>query len=483
MFDLASRLAGHSTATALLEGDSRVSYAELSERVLGTAGALHARGLERGTRVVVLGDPTADGVVAYLGIQAAGMLPVMLSPRSPLAELERRYDEVSPALSLVACAGECAVPTNSESFRPAGSSAVDFPVLGADPALAAAYHVARDDAAVVLYTSGVSGLPKPVVLTYGNISATRAGLVAAPGAGLDPATVAYAGLPIAHVFGLNSVVGTVLSAGGKLVLHTGFDPHAVAEQIARHRVTALSVVPLMWKALAATGDRELFATVARATYSAAPMPRSVLEAVREMLGVEVAGGFGLTETSGTICHDDPTQPHPGTVGFALGDTEVRVVDDGEDALPGDTGEVWVRGPSVARRYLDGTAVDLADDGWLRTGDVGMFDDEGRLDVVDRQKDVINVSGFNVSPAEVEVALELHPGVSTSVVVGDVEDDHEVVVAHVVPRPGATLTEAELVAHCRDQLSRYKVPTHVFLHRELPVTESGKAVRRLLGRTA
>ncbi|MDP1795656.1 MAG: class I adenylate-forming enzyme family protein [Acidimicrobiales bacterium] len=482
MPDLASRLAGHASATALLEGDARVSYAELSDRVYRTAGALHTAGLSTGARVALLADPTVDGVVGYLGVQAAGMVPVMLSARSPLPELERRYNEINPDFTLYGATIECALPANVSPFRPVGSDATDFPLLNGDAAASRASDY--DDPAVVLYTSGVSGLPRPIVLTYGNLEATRNGLVNAPGSGLDAATVVYAGLSISHVFGLNSVVGTVLSVGGKLVLHSGFDPHEVAEQIARHRITAISVVPLMWKALAAAGDRELFATVTRATYAAAPMPPTVLEAVREMIGVEVAGGFGLTETAGTICHDDPTDPHPGTVGVALSDTEIRVVADGADALLGDVGEIWLRGPSVATSYLDGSPLDGAQaDGWLRTGDIGMFDDLGRLDIVDRKKDVININGFNVSPAEVEVALEMHPGVSSSVVVGDVEDDKEVVIAHVVPRPGETVTENELVEHCRAQLSRYKVPAHVFLHRELPITESGKAVRRLLGRSA
>jgi long-chain acyl-CoA synthetase len=366
-------------------------------------------------------------------------------------------------------------------MRPALSTATDFAVLSDDPAPAA--DVAPDDPAVVLYTSGTSGLPKPVILTYRNLAATRDGLINAAGSGLDSTTVAYAGLPQAHVFGLNSIIGTVLRVGGKLVLNSGFDPHVVAELIARHRVTAVSAVPLMWKALAAAGDRDLFATVNRATYAAAPMPPAILEAVEAMLGLRVAGGFGLTETAGTICHDDPTDPHPGTVGVALGDTQIRVIDDGEDALIGDTGEVWVKSSSMAKAYLDGSKLDRARGGWLRTGDVGMFDDEGRLDIVDRKKDVINIHGFNVSPAEVELALSMHPAVSSSVVVGDVEGDREVVIAHVVPLPGTSPTEADLVAHCKDQLSSYKVPAHVFLHRELPITESGKAVRRLLGRTA
>jgi long-chain acyl-CoA synthetase len=476
MGELASRLAGHATATALLDGGNRVTYGELSDRVLRTAAALRAKGLATGQHVAVVADSCSDGIVSYLAVQAAGLVPVMLSTRSPLAEVERRFGEFDAAFVLVGAARDVELPAGLELARPALSRETDYVVLDADPAAPAA--VAFDDPAVVLYTSGVSGLPKLVVLTYGNLAATRDGLVNAPGSGLDASTVAFAGLPIAHVFGLNSVVGTVLSVGGKLVLNNGFDPHEVAELIARHRVTAISAVPLMWKALAAT-DRELFATVSRATYAAAPLPSAIREAVDHMLGLRLAGGFGLTETAGTICHDDPTDPHPGTVGRPLGDTQIRIMDDGEDAITGDTGEIWVRGSSVAKTYLDGTKLDRARGGWFRTGDVGMFDDAGRLDIVDRKKDVININGFNVSPAEVELALDLHPGVSTSVVVGEVEEDREVVVAHVVPQPGQTPTEAELVAHCRKQLSRHKVPAHVFLHRELPVTESGKAVRRLL----
>jgi long-chain acyl-CoA synthetase len=477
MGELASRLAGHATATALLEGEDRISYGELSDRVLRTGAALRERGLAPGQRVAVIADSCSDGIVAYLGVQAAGLLPVMLGTQSPLAELERRFAELEPACVLIGSSGELELPAGVSALRPALSRATDFESLTADPAAAA--EVADEDPAVVLYTSGVSGLPKPVVLTYANLESTRDGLINGQGSGLDATTIAYAGLPIAHVFGLNSIVGTVLSVGGKLVLNRGFDPHEVAELIARHRVTSISAVPLMWKGFAATGDRDLFATVTRATYSAAPMPPAIREAVEQMLGLRLAGGFGLTETSGTICHDDATDPHPGTVGRPLGDTQIRVVDDGEDALIGDTGEIWVRGTSVAKSYLDGTRLDRARGGWFRTGDVGMFDDEGRLDIVDRKKDVININGFNVSPAEVELALDLHPGVSTSVVVGEVEDDREVVVAHVVPQPGSAPTEAELVAHCRKQLSRHKVPAHVFLHREIPVTESGKAVRRLL----
>ena len=184
MPDLASRLAGHASATALLEGDARISYAELSDRVQRTAGALQRAGLPPGARVALLADSTVDGVVGYLAVQAAGMLPVMLSARSPLPELERRYDEIDPAFTLYGAAVECVLPANVTPFRPAGSSADDFEVLQGDPV--PSRPGGADDPAVVLYTSGVSGLPRPIVLTYGNLEATRNGLVNAPGSGPLP---------------------------------------------------------------------------------------------------------------------------------------------------------------------------------------------------------------------------------------------------------------------------------------------------------
>ncbi|HVT75815.1 MAG TPA: class I adenylate-forming enzyme family protein, partial [Acidimicrobiales bacterium] len=186
MGELASRLAGHATATALLEGGNRVTYGELSERVLRTAAGLRARGLGAGVRIAVIANSCSDGVVAYLGVQAAGMVPVMLGTQSPLAEHERRFGEIDPALVVVASDRECEVPAGNTVVRPALSAATDYPTVDADPSGVA--DVALDDAAVVLYTSGVSGLPKPVVLTYGNLAATRDGLVHAPGAGLDAST-------------------------------------------------------------------------------------------------------------------------------------------------------------------------------------------------------------------------------------------------------------------------------------------------------
>jgi long-chain acyl-CoA synthetase len=478
MVDLASTLAGHTSATALIEGEHLVSYAELNDLVLRTAAGLRARGLTSGARVAVAADATVDGVVAYLGVQAAGLVPAMVSPRAPSAEIERCCEHVDPALFLLGTHREVDLPPAVAPLRPAGGGETDLERADADPIGVAPCR--EDDPAVVLYTSGVAGHPRPVVLTHRNLAATSNGLIAAPGSGLGSATVALCALSISHVYGLNSILSTVLRAGGAVVLSADTDAALVGELVARHRVTALPTVAAMWKSIAAVGDPSLFRTVVRPTYSAAPMPPSVLATVQEALGLTLIGGFGMTETAGTVCQDDPAAPTPGSLGRPLGTNELRIVDgDGHDVPPGDYGELLLRGPSLTRQYLDGTDVDIDDEGWFRTGDLAAFDDAGRMTIVDRSKDVINIAGFNVSPAEVETVLAEHPAVAGSVVVRDIEDDREVIVAHVALIADRAATTDQLIEHCRDQLSRYKVPTRIVMHDELPLTEAGKAVRRLL----
>jgi len=478
MVDLASTLAGHASATALVDGEQHITYAELNELVLRTAAGLRSRGLTSGARVAVAADASVDGVVAYLGVQAAGLVPAMVSPRAPSAEIERCFEHVDPAMFLVGTDREVDLPPGIVPLRPAGSADTDLERADGEPV--GVVPCRGDDAAVVLYTSGVAGHPRPVVLTHRNLSATCDGLIDAPGSGLGSATVALCALPISHVYGLNSVLGTVLRAGGAVVLSADTDAALIGELVARHRVTALPAVAAMWKSIAAVCEPSLLETVVRPTFSAAPMPPSVLTTVREALGLTLVGGFGMTETAGTICFDDPTDPTPGSLGRPVGGNELRIVDgEGHDVPPGDYGELLVRGPSLTRQYLDGTDVDIDDQGWFRTGDLAAFDDAGRMTIVDRSKDVINIAGFNVSPAEVETVLAEHPAVAGSVVVRDIDDDREVIVAHVALIADGAATTDQLIEHCRHELSRYKVPTRIVVHDELPLTEAGKAVRRLL----
>jgi long-chain acyl-CoA synthetase len=223
-------------------------------------------------------------------------------------------------------------------------------------------------------------------------------------------------------------------------------------------------------------------TVTRATSSAAHLPPDVAERVRERFGVRIAAGYGLTETAGTICLDDPLDPVLNTVGRPLGATEIRLVDDdGEDAEPGDPAEIWLRGPSIFAGYADALdEVALEPGGWCRTGDIGVLADDGRLMIVDRAKDVIIVGGFNVTPTEVEDVLLIHPTVSAALVVGEPDDrSGERVVAYVVARAGAAIDATALIEHCAANVARYKVPARIEVRDDVPRTTSGKTVRRLI----
>jgi long-chain acyl-CoA synthetase len=358
---------------------------------------------------------------------------------------------------------------------------LDVPVLDGSGSLP---PIDPDTTAAILFTSGVSGPPRPVRLTHTNLAVVQRAMIEQQSSGLGRSTVALALLPISHVFGLNSLIGTMLRAGAGVVLLERFEPMQSLELIVRHGVTAISAVPQMWSAWStADGPDDAMRTVTRATSSAAHLPPDIAERVRERFGVRIAAGYGLTETAGTVCLDDPLDPVLNTVGRPLGETQLRLVDDdGEDAEPGDPAEIWLRGPPVFGGYVGEFADEQVHEpgGWCRTGDIGVLADDGRLMIVDRVKDVIIVGGFNVTPTEVEDVLLLDRTVSTALVVGEADErSGERVVAYVVPRAGATIDAAALVEHCAAHVARYKVPARIEVRDEVPTTTSGKTVRRLL----
>jgi long-chain acyl-CoA synthetase len=204
----------------------------------------------------------------------------------------------------------------------------------------------------------------------------------------------------------------------------------------------------------------------------------------ERFGLDVSEGYGLTEASPVVSSSHGTDAPAGSIGIPLPGLSVRLVDgDGQDSLVGDAGEVWVQGPNVFAGYwedADATAEALTPDGWLRTGDVAVLDDDGFLFLVDRSKDLIIVSGFNVYPAEVEEIIAGHPAVAQVAVIG-VPHPHsgEAVKAYVVVAAGAHLEEDDIVAHCEAHLARYKCPQKVMFVDELPQSATGKVLRKLL----
>jgi long-chain acyl-CoA synthetase len=448
-------------------------------------GALAARGIASGDRVAILAANNWYFVSAYLAVLGAGAIAVPLNPQSPPAEVERELAATGAKLSLVSPSGRKAAEAVDRSALPGYEGVVDVAdLLAADPA--PIVDRAADDVAVLLFTSGTAGAPRPAMLTHGNLSANLDQVLANPSRPHGVDEVALAVLPLFHVFGLNAVLGLTLRVGGTVVLVERFDPHSTLAAVAEHGVTVLSGVPTMWAAWAGLPDAEpgALASVRDAVSGAAPLDPAVRRAVRDRFALDLTEGYGLTEASPAVTsglgHDAPD----GSIGVPLPGVQVRLVDtEGQDALVGDPGEIWVRGPNVFAGYWDdpeATAAALTPDGWLRTGDTAVVDDDGFLWLVDRTKDVIIVSGFNVFPGEVEDVLAMHPAVEAAAVVG-VPHPHsgEGVRAYVVVRDGAHVDEDALVEHACRHLARYKCPSSIAFVDDLPHGLTGKLLRRAL----
>ena len=288
-------------------------------------------------------------------------------------------------------------------------------------------------------------------------------------------------LPFSHIFGLNVVLLASLRIGALIVLQRRFDAGLSLELIRKHRITTISGAPPMWQQWAvADAPDDALASVRSAASGAAALPIEVFTAIKDRYGVEIAEGYGLTETSPIVTWSRGIEPKATSVGKPLAGVEVVLVEeDGTPVEAGDSGEIVVRSPGVFKGYLDApdlTDAVLTDDGWFWTGDMGVFDDNGYLYLVDRIKDIIIVSGFNVYPSEVESILMEHPDVRGAVVVGTAHAvTGETVSAHV----SGEVNQAELDAFARARLSTYKCPTEYHFVDELPVAPTGKLIRREL----
>ncbi len=469
-------------AAALVDVDRTTTYATLGDLAACVAGSLTARGVEPDDRVAIGAGNDAGFVAAYLGVLHAGAIAVPLNPAAPPDELARELAAVQPRLAL---AGG---PTAS-TLSAAGAEVVGIDLGSLDTAPIERVDRADADVAVLLFTSGTAGAPKAAMLTHGNLAANVRQVLDHPGLALRPDDRALALLPFHHVFGLNVSLGVSLAAGAAVVLVDHFDAAASVARIRSERVSVVAGVPTMFAAWleldAAAGPSDAFASVRLAVSGAAPLPDEIAAGFHRRYGVVVHQGYGLTEASPIVTTTalDDHDPRAGSIGPPLPGVEVRLVDtDGSDVLAGDPGEVWVRGPNVFPGYWhdpEATARVLTEDGWLRTGDVAVVED-GELRIVDRAKDLVIVSGFNVYPVEVEDVLRDLDGVRDAAVVGEPHPrSGETVVAYVVPEPGVTLDPEAIRAGCARALARYKCPSRVEVLDELPRSIAGKLVRRQL----
>ncbi len=483
------------TVAVISRGES-TTYGALRDQVGRLRGGLLGLGLDPGDRVGIVAANNWYFVVSYLAVLGAGAVAVPINPMSPAPEVERELASIG---ARVVIAGPTARTTLSRLDRatlPALETIVtsegsDIPgsvplddLLAAQPA--PIVDRGPDDLAVLIFTSGTAGSPKAAMLTHGNLLKNLEQCQAHPGRSQGPDDVVFGVLPLFHIFGLNVVLGLSFVAGATVLLVERFDPQSAMESIVNHGVTVVSGAPTMWGALAALpgtrpGD---LATVRLATSGAAKLDPQVQRAIADRFGVGVVEGYGLTEASPVVTSGTGLAAPEGSIGVPLPGLQVRLVDaDGQDSLVGDAGELWVKGPNVFAGYWNdpvATAGALTPDGWLRTGDVAVVDDDGFLFLVDRVKDLIIVSGFNVYPAEVEEVIASHPAVAQVAVIG-VAHPHlgEAVKAYVVVEAGTSVEEDDIIHHCEAHLARYKCPQKVMFVVQIPHSATGKVLRKEL----
>jgi long-chain acyl-CoA synthetase len=440
------------------------------------AAGLTGLGVRPGDRVALAWPTSAEFVAGYLGTLAAGAVAVPMNPNSPATELSGELQGVAPSVVL---AGGSAPALAGEVLRelPPPRGEGDLPVV----------ERADGDLAVLLYTSGTAGAPRAAMLTHGNLQANLRQMLALPGEIARPDDVGLAAVPLFHVFGLNVALGLTLATGGALVLEERFDPAASLTLVRDLGVTSLLGAPAMFAAWAdlVGADGASMRGVRRAISGAAALAPEVAANFEARYGIPLWQGYGLTEASPAVSTSLGTgRNRPGSVGRPLPGVDVRIVDDGgADVLTGDPGEIWVRGPNVFAGYWQdpaATAEVLTPEGWLRTGDVGVLGEDGDLYVVDRRKDLVIVSGFNVFPAEVERVVRALPGVADAVVVGRPDPvTGESIELVVVAEPKGAVTEDQVRDACAASLARYKCPSTVRFVAELPRGLVGKALRRVL----
>jgi long-chain acyl-CoA synthetase len=326
------------------------------------------------------------------------------------------------------------------------------------------------------------------MLTHGSLLANIEQMNAHPGLRAHADDVTLGVLPLFHVYGLNVTLGLSLAAGAAVSLIDHFHPAETLARVRADGVTVIAAVPAIysaWLALdAETAPADAFAKVRLCASGATALDTQVARNMRTRFGVVVHDGYGLTVASPVVTTTAvANEPRVGSVGPPIPGVELRLLDtDGVEVLDGDPGEIVVRGPNVFAGYWNDSATTNAVlvDGWLHTGDIAVADADGWITLVDRAKDIIIVSGFNVYPGEVEDALRAHPDVADVAVVGEPHPrTGESVVAYVVAQPGRRPDPVELSRHAGRRLARYKLPTRVDVVDSLPRTLAGKLVRRAL----
>ena len=489
---------------AVVDGSRSWTYAALDERVNRVAHGLQALGYGRGDALALASGNSCEFLVTYFACAKIGVVcvPMNLGWRADeiayvLDHSESRGIVVESQLVPAVVPAVEKVPAVRDVIVAAGTGAAydetlldrdwrTFADLHADDAGNPEVFVADRDAISYLYTSGTTSFPKGVVGSH--LAIYLESLMVSAESGLDSHDRIACLMPLFHTAQLNGFGTPAVMMGATQYLLRGFDPDALLDLVERERITRIFALPMMYRALVERPDIRSrdFSSLERAAYAMAPMPDALLRSCLDVFGCDFYLAFGQTEMSPvtTFFRPEHQLTHPGAVGTQVVNVQIGIMGpDGELLERGEEGEIVYRGPQALNEYLKnpGATAEVFAHGWFHSGDVGRLDADRMLWFSDRYKDVIKSGGENVASIEVEKAVyAASPAVAEAVVVGlPHERWTEAITAVVVPKPGESLDEADLLARMRSHLDPYKMPKAVIVVDELPKTSTGKIQKNVV----
>ncbi|MGI5461198.1 long-chain-fatty-acid--CoA ligase [Streptomyces sp. CA-249302] len=485
--------------TAIVFGCSRLSYAQLHESACQVANLLAARGIRPGDKVALSMPNLPYFPIAYYGILKAGGTVVPLNVLLKAREVAYHLRD-SDARAYIAFEGTADLPIGDTARAATEGAEIglyvvdpsrELPWAGQPPTFDTVV-TDEDDTAVILYTSGTTGVPKGAELRHRNMRDNALIDEMLFDTSADRPDTYLCALPLFHSYGQTVFQNAALAFGGTMVMLPRFEPGAALRLMTQERVTLFGGVPTMyWAMLGALDDSVDVAALARdlrvAVAGGSALPGEVHREFQERFGVTILEGYGLSETSPVASFSVFGElPRVGSIGVPIPGVEMRLVNDDWSEVKGDAdaiGEIAIKGHNVMKGYYkrpEATA-EVLRDGWFRTGDLARRDADGFYYIVDRAKDMIIRGGFNVYPREIEELFLEHPAVSMIAVVGVPHESHgEEIKAVIVTARGATATEGELIAWGKERLAAYKYPRIVEFTDALPLTATGKILKRELG---
>jgi long-chain acyl-CoA synthetase len=473
---------------ALSEGSSETSYAQFNEKANRVATALISLGIKPGDHVALCTFNSGDWLVFYFGVLKAGAVAVALSSMLNKEELALLVNHSQPRIIFTEDEKLDALTRFKGSgglekiISPGGDLDLQQLMDKGSPSFKAIER-GRSDTAAILYTGGTTGTPKGVMLTHENIN-TSAHNVAFSERSME-ADRALCFLPFNHVFGQMHIMNATILSGGCLEILPAFDLDQVLNILTAGRATKLFAVPTVYvRLLGVEGLKEKMGAVRYSFSAAASMAAEIVRQWKDRTGLTIHEGYGLTESASAVTYNHYYRHVIGSIGTTVPGVEVQIRDEhGQLVAQGTEGEICIRGRNIMKGYLnnpEGTTEAFWEDDWFRSGDIGVFDENGYLYIVDRVKDMIITGGENVYPREVEEVLYTRPEVQECAVIGLPDPEWgERVTAYIIPQPGKTINKDELKSFLKTRLAPFKVPKEFHAVSELPKSPAGKILKREL----